>query len=73
MAFLTQGQDAFFIALFSSDSEIVNITNVGIGTRLTLHVYDKGGLLLEQLNELTDEIVNGLSLNFGIELKSQIN
>ena len=72
MAFLTQGQEAFFLALYSGETPILDITNAGAGTILVLHVYDYGEMPLEQLNELADEIVISLNQNFGIELMSQL-
>lgn len=71
MSVLTQGEDAFFMALYLNSNSILDISNVGMGKVLTLGVFDYGEMPLEELHALADEITSGLSQKFGIELKQQ--
>ena len=68
MKLLTQGQDAFYIALYLNENAVLDISNVGVGTILTLETFDHGDLPPEKLSGLTDEIVQGLEQQIGIQL-----
>ena len=70
--FITRGMEAFFIALFlKSDPEnewILDISNAGAGTILTLGLYEHEDMPLSELQELDNEVRTGLRERFGIEL-----
>jgi hypothetical protein len=71
MSVLTQGEDAFFIALYLNGNSILDISNVGMGKVLTMGVFDYDEMPLEKLHALAHEITAGLSQKFGIEFKQQ--
>ncbi len=70
MKILSNGQEAFFIALYFEGDAILTITNTGPGKVLSLMALDFGDLPLEKLEQLTDEIRSGLKSQFNIELEA---
>ena len=72
MKFLTQGQEAFYIALFlkldPKNNWILSMTNGGAGTILILHLYEHEDMPLAELQRLDEEVRFGLKEKFGIEL-----
>ena len=72
MKYLTLGQEAFFIALFlKSDPKnnwILDISNAGAGTILSLALFEHEDMPLAELQRLDGEVRRGLKEKFGIEL-----
>ncbi len=52
--FVTDGQESFFIAFYYKGEYILDVSNVGVGTALTLAVFDYGVMSLSQLEKLTN-------------------
>ncbi len=72
MKFLTNGQEAFFIALYVEDDQadnfpVASVNNVGTGTVITLMITNRGEIELEELNRLAEEIVAKSRARYGIE------
>ena len=72
MKVISLGKEAFLIALFlKSDPEddwILDISNAGAGTILTLGLYEHEDMPLSELQRLDNEVRTGLKEKFGIEL-----
>ncbi len=68
MNLLTQGQDAFFIALYFQGDAILDISNVGMGSTLTMGVFDFGKLSLDKLHRLANEMIKGINQQCDIQL-----
>ena len=60
MSYLTQGEPAFFIALYYMNEPVMTLTNVGIGNKLTLTTTDYGDMSLRELEKLTQQILSEL-------------
>lgn len=69
MKFLTQGKDAFFIALYFEENPILVITNAGFGDLLMLSVTDYKGMPTSDLERLAAEVINTLETRLDIKFK----
>lgn len=65
---LSDAKDEFFNALFFKDESILSITNAGVGTILTLYLFEHEDMSLSELQRLDEEVRAGLKGKFGIEL-----
>lgn len=68
MKIMTQGQEAFFIALYFEGDAILAIMNAGVGNVLTLSLQDHGNLPVEELERLANEVRSGLKTQLNINL-----
>ncbi|GBF30072.1 hypothetical protein MnTg04_00008 [bacterium MnTg04] len=68
MKFLTQGQEAFFIALYFEDDSILAIMNAGIGNILTLSLQTDDNFPVEELEKLANEVRGELKTHLNIDL-----
>ena len=70
--FISRGMEAFFILLFlkrDPDGKwILDISNVGVGTNLSLALYEHEDMPLSELQRLDNEVRTGLEQKFGVEL-----
>lgn len=69
MRVLSNGKEAFFIALYDGDIPIVIITSVGVSNILHLSFFDDGQFTKPQLDALANDINNGLKEKFSIIMK----
>ena len=69
---ISLGKEAFFVALFlTSDPDrnwVLDLSNAGAGTILTLGLYEHEDMPLSELQRLDSEVRTGLKERFGIEL-----
>lgn len=68
MKHLTQGRDAFFVALYFENDAVLALTNVGVGTVLTMITTDHGKMPLHELNGVASDIVDMLRTRLSINL-----
>ena len=68
MKIMTQGQEAFFIALFLEDDSILAIMNAGIGNILTLSLQTDDNFPVEELGKLANEVRRELKTHLNIDL-----
>lgn len=72
MSILTQGEAAFFVALYLEQDPIVVLTNVGVSNILSLVISDLGSMHVTELDRLTAEIVDSLEQRLEIDLVKQV-
>ncbi len=70
METLTNGNDAFYISFYEKDSDalVLYITNVGVGTELTLGLYATNNISLKRAKELSATITNYLKTELNVEM-----
>ena len=70
MRFLTDGQEAFFVAYYFEDrnAPVMWITNVGAGDRLTLAATSGHEFTKNDARSLVDAVRTALLVDLGIEL-----
>ena len=71
MKFITQNQEAFYIAFYYNDNAILHISNAGFGVGIVLSLFDDGEMPLSDLKKLDEEIRAGLNENFGVKLEAR--
>ena len=71
MKFITQNQEAFYIAFYYNDNAILHISNAGFGVGIVLSLFDDGEMPLSDLKKLDEEIRAGLKENFGVKLEAR--
>ncbi|MEX2148686.1 MAG: hypothetical protein WD793_00590 [Steroidobacteraceae bacterium] len=69
LSLVTQGHDAFFVALYLGRDPIVFLTNAGVGTVLTLGINDYGTLSVENQVRLANDLVFPLREYLNIDLR----
>jgi len=71
MKTLTNGQDAFSIALYqkTNDKNILYISNTGAGTILTLYLFTNKDFSLQEAKSLADTVIHYLESQLNIEMK----
>lgn len=69
MKFVTQGKDAFFIALYFKEDPIISIANSGVGEVLRVMAIDYGKMSLPDLKKLTEETIQTLKLELNLEFE----
>lgn len=72
MSILTQGHDAFFVALYLDRDPILFATNVGVGEVLTLGISDYGKLPREDLKRLANDVIEPLRERLNINLQPEL-
>lgn len=70
MKVLTQGQDAFYISLYkeSSDKPVLWISNVGVGTVLSLGLFSRENFSPIESKKLADELVFYLKEEMNVQM-----
>lgn len=69
MKYLSFGKEAFFVALYLDDDPILILTNTGPAVILKLSIGDYGTMSPDDLQRLTDEVMEMLSTRFDVEFK----
>jgi hypothetical protein len=74
MKFATRGVEAFYIAFFNDDEDIVfSINNVGVGNLLSLRIYLAAGISRDRAKAMADEVMSDLREQIGVEFKEAEN
>lgn len=69
MKFLTQGKEAFFIALYRDEDPVLSLTNSGVGNVISVMAVDYGNMPVSDLERLTKEVIKVLEERLNIEFK----
>ena len=73
MKYLTQGKEAFFIALYFNGDAVLSLNNVGVGEVLSLMIVDYGIMPKNDLERLTNETLLILKTQLSIEFEKERN
>ena len=68
MRFLSEGNPAFFTALYLNGDPIIIITNVGVADTLVLTITDYGKIPVAELELIAAEVILLLKSNINIKL-----
>ena len=67
MKFLTQGKDAFFIALYFNEDPIISIGNSGVGEILRVMAIDYGNVPVSDLEKITADFIKAFKDQLNID------